>query len=239
MNKLRIAVLASGRGSNLQSIIDNAESGRLDAQISCVVSYVENARALERAKTHGVEALYFNPEGKEKEEYYSEIAGALEKRGVQLVVLAGFMRIIPASFVKRFENKIINIHPSLLPSFPGLHPQKQALDAGVKESGCTVHFVSEQVDGGPAILQARVPVLEGDSEEALTERILGQEHKILPKAIELIAEGRVKIENGKVIIDWNGFQDKWNNGLKTIKPFHFGPGTANLSKKIDDILYRD
>src|SRR3989338_5975006 len=236
MNKLRIAVLASGRGSNLQSIIDSIEKGALNAQIACVASDVKNANALERARKQSIEALFLDPRGKAKEEYCSQIADALEKRRVQLVVLAGFMRIAPASFTSKFAGRIINIHPSLLPSFPGLHPQKQALDAGVKESGCTVHFVSEQVDGGPAILQARVPVLEGDSEEALTERILGQEHKILPKAIELIAEGRVKIENGKVIIDWNGFQDKWNNGLKTIKPFHFGPGTANLSKKIDEIL---
>ena len=209
MNKLRIAVLASGRGSNLQSIIDSIEKGALNAQIACVVSDVESANALERARKCSIEALFLDPHGKTKEEYYSQIADALEKRRVQLVVLAGFMRIAPASFTSKFAGRIINIHPSLLPSFPGLHPQKQALEAGVKEAGCTVHFVSEQVDGGPAILQARVPVLEGDSEETLTERILGQEHKILPKAIELIAEGRVKIEGGKAIVDYAGFQDKW------------------------------
>ncbi len=209
MNKLRIAVLASGRGSNLQSIIDCIEKGALNAQIECVVSDVESANALERARKHSIEALFLDPHDKTKEEYYSQIASALEKRRVQLVVLAGFMRIAPPAFIKKFENKLINIHPSLLPSFPGLHPQKQALEAGVKESGCTVHFVSEQVDGGPAILQARVPVLEGDSEETLSARILEQEHKILPKAIELIVEGRVKIESGKAVVDYAGFQDKW------------------------------
>ena len=209
MNKLRIAVLASGRGSNLQSIIDSIEKGALNAQIACVVSDVESANALELARKRSIEALFLDPHGKTKEEYYSQIAGELEKRLVELVVMAGFMRIAPASFTSKFAGRIINIHPSLLPSFPGLHPQKQALEAGVKESGCTVHFVTEQVDDGPAILQARVPVLEGDSEETLTERILEQEHKILPKAIELIAEGRVKIEGGKAIVDYAVFQDKW------------------------------
>ena len=209
MNKLRIAVLASGRGSNLQSIIDSIEKGALNAQIACVASDVKNANALERAREHSIEALFLDPHGKTKEEYYSQIADALEKRRVQLVVLAGFMRIAPASFTSKFAGRIINIHPSLLPSFPGLHPQKQALEAGVKESGCTVHFVTEQVDDGPAILQARVPVLEGDSEETLTERILGQEHKILPKAIELIAEKRINIKGSEVLVNLEGFEDKW------------------------------
>src|SRR3989344_3415730 len=209
MNRLHIAVLASGRGSNLQSIIDCIEKGALNAQIACVISDVESANALERARKQSIEALFLDPRGKAKEEYYSQISSALEKRRVQLVVLAGFMRIAPASFTSKFAGRIINIHSSLLPSFPGLNPQKQGLEAGVKESGWTVHFVTEQVDGGPAILQARVPVLEGDSEETLTERILEQEHKILPKAIELIAEGRVKIEGGKAIVDYAVFQDKW------------------------------
>ena len=209
MNKLRIAVLASGRGSNLQSIIDSIEKGALNAQIACVASDVKNANALERAREHSIEALFLDPRGKAKEEYYSQIADALEKRRVELVVMAGFMRIAPASFTSKFAGRIINIHPSLLPSFPGLHPQKQALEAGVKESGCTVHFVTEQVDDGPAILQARVPVLEGDSEETLTERILGQEHKILPKAIELIAEKRINIKGSEVLVNLEGFEDKW------------------------------
>ena len=209
MNKLRIAVLASGRGSNLQSIIDSIEKGALNAQIACVASDVKNANALERAREHSIEALFLDPHGKTKEEYYSQIADALEKRRVELVVMAGFMRIAPASFTSKFAGRIINIHPSLLPSFPGLHPQKQALEAGVKESGCTVHFVTEQVDDGPAILQARVPVLEGDSEETLTERILGQEHKILPKAIELIAEKRINIKGSEVLVNLEGFEDKW------------------------------
>jgi len=209
MNKLRIAVLASGRGSNLQSIIDSIEKGALNAQIACVVSDVESANALELARKRSIEALFLDPHGKTKEEYYSQIAGELEKRLVELVVMAGFMRIAPSSFTRKFAGRIVNIHPSLLPSFPGLHPQKQALEAGVKETGCTVHFVTEQLDGGPAILQAHVPVLEGDSEETLSERILRQEHKILPKAIELIAEKRINIKGSEVLVNLEGFEDKW------------------------------
>ncbi|MEM4255226.1 MAG: phosphoribosylglycinamide formyltransferase [Candidatus Norongarragalinales archaeon] len=206
---VKIAVLASGRGSNLQAVIDSIEGGKLDAEIACVVSDSENAKALERAKAHAIEALFLNPKGKEKDEYFEGISRELEKRGVALVVLAGFMRVLPPSFTRKFENKIINIHPSLLPSFPGLHAQKQALDAGVKVSGCTVHFVTPEVDAGPIIVQKAVEVREGDSEETLSARILEQEHKLLPKAIQLIAEGRVKISDNKTSVDWKGFQDKW------------------------------
>ncbi|HLC37984.1 MAG TPA: phosphoribosylglycinamide formyltransferase [Candidatus Norongarragalinales archaeon] len=209
MKKIRLAVLVSGRGSNLQSIIDNIEAGKLDAQIACVISDVENAQALERAKKHKLEALFIDPQGKVKEDYYSEIAKELEKRGVELVILAGFMRIVPPSFLKKFENVVINIHPSLLPSFPGLHAQKQALDAGTKETGCTVHFATPDVDGGPIIVQQPVEVWEDDDEETLSKRILAEEHKLLPKAIQLMAENRILIQGKHVLINWKDFEDKW------------------------------
>ena len=207
--KIKIAVLALGRGSNLQSIIDNIEAGKLDAEIACVISDVENAPALERARKHKIESLFIDPQGKNKEDYYAEIARELKKRNVQLVVLAGFMRVIPDSFLKEFENLVINIHPSLLPSFPGLNAQRQAIDAGAKESGCTVHFVTPEVDGGPIILQQPVEVWEDDNEETLSKRILEEEHKILPKAIQLTAENRILIQGKHVLINWKDFEDKW------------------------------
>ncbi len=209
MKLIALGILASGRGSNLQAIIDNVESGKLDARIACVISDVESAKALERAKLHKIEALFLNPEGKSKDDYFSEISGELKKRNVGLVVLAGFMRVLPPSFIREFENKIINIHPSLLPDFPGLHAQRQALEAKAKESGCTVHFVTPAIDAGPTILQAKVPVLAGDDEEKLRERILEQEHKLLPKAIQLIAENRISIQGNNVLVNLDGFEDKW------------------------------
>ncbi|MFH1056970.1 MAG: phosphoribosylglycinamide formyltransferase [Candidatus Micrarchaeota archaeon] len=209
MKKIRLAVLVSGRGTNFQSIIDNIESGRLDAQLACVISDAESALALERARKHKVEALFLNPEGKKREDYFAEIVRELKKRNVELIVMAGFMRIVPPSFFKEFESKIINIHPALLPSFPGLRAQKQALDAGVKVSGCTVHFATPDVDAGPIILQKTVEVREGDTEDSLSARILEHEHKILPKAIQLISEGRTKIDGNKVIVNFKGFEDKW------------------------------
>jgi phosphoribosylglycinamide formyltransferase-1 len=209
MKKISLAVMVSGRGSNLQSIIDNIEAGKLDAQIACVISDSESATALERARKHNVEALFLNPEGKKREDYFSEITKELRKRSVDLIVMAGFMRIVPASFFKEFENKIINIHPALLPNFRGLRAQKQALDAGVKIAGCTVHFATPDVDAGPIIIQKTVEVREGDTEDGLSARILEQEHKIFPKAIQLIAENRVKIEGNKAIVNWKGFEDKW------------------------------
>jgi len=209
MKKIRLAVLVSGRGTNLQSIIDNIENGKLDAQIACVASDVETAFALERARKHNVQAMFLNPEGKKKEDYFAEIARELKNRNVELLVLAGFMRVLPPSFIREFENRIINIHPALLPSFRGLRAQKQALDWGVKVSGCTVHFVTADVDAGPIIVQKAVEVREDDTEESLSARILEQEHKILPKAIQLIAENRVRVEGRKVFVNYKGFEDKW------------------------------
>ena len=209
MKKIALGILVSGRGSNLQSIIDNIESGQLDAQIACVISDVENAMALERAKKHKLEALFIDPKDKEKEDYYAEIAKELKKREVGLVVLAGFMRVVPESFISQFENKIINIHPSLLPEFSGLKAQQQALDAGAKETGSTVHFVTPAVDGGPIILQQPVEIWEDDNEETLSARILEQEHRLLPKAIQLTAENRILIQGKRVLINWKDFEDKW------------------------------
>ena len=208
-SKIKIAVLASGAGTLLQSIIDSVESGKLDAEIACVVSDVSSAKALERARKHQIPSLFLDPAGKKREEYYSSLALELKKRGVQLVDLAGFMRIIPQSFLKEFPNAVINNHPALLPGFPGIHSVRQALEHGVKITGCTVHFVTPDLDAGPIILQKAVEVLEDDSEEILSEKIKVEERKLLPKAIALIAQGRVKIEGRKVRIDWKGFEDKW------------------------------
>ena len=199
---LRLGVLISGRGSNLQSIIDHIEAGKIPAKIEVVISDKKEAYGLERAKRHGIEALFIDPKAyPSREEFEKAVGDELEKRGVELICLAGFMRILSPYFVNRFKNRIINIHPALLPSFPGLHGQKQALDYGVKIAGCTVHFVDEGVDSGPIIIQAAVPVYDDDTEDTLSARILRYEHKIYPMAIKLIAEGRVRVEGRKVIID--------------------------------------
>ncbi len=198
---LRLGVLVSGRGSNLQAIIDAIEKGNLDAQVVVVISDKEGAYALERARKHGIEALFIDPKSYESREAHERAIGdELEKRGVELICLAGYMRILSPYFVNRFRWRIINIHPALLPSFPGLHGQKQALDYGVKISGCTVHFVDEETDHGPIIIQAAVPVLEDDDEDTLAARILEYEHKIYPRAIQLYAQGRLEIQGRKVKI---------------------------------------
>jgi phosphoribosylglycinamide formyltransferase-1 len=199
--KLRIGVLASGRGSNLQALIDAGAAGRLKGDVVIVLSDVADAQALERAGRAGIEARYIDPErkgarlSKGSEQRYIE---ALEQARVDLIALAGFMRILRPGFVRRFRGRILNIHPSLLPSFPGLNVQQKALDYGVKYSGCTVHFVDEGVDTGPIIIQAVVPVLEGDTADSLAERILKEEHRIYAEAINLFADGRLKTE-GRVV----------------------------------------
>lgn len=199
---IKLGVLVSGRGSNLQAIIDSIEAGKLPAKIEIVISDKEDAYALTRAKNHGIPALFIDPKSfGSKEEFEKAIGDELDKRGVELICLAGFMRILSPYFVSRFKNRIINIHPALLPSFPGLHGQRQALLYGVKIAGCTVHFVTEEVDAGPIIIQAAVPVYDDDTEETLSARILEYEHKIYPMAIKLIAEGRVRIEGRRVLID--------------------------------------
>jgi phosphoribosylglycinamide formyltransferase-1 len=201
LGRLRIGVLASGRGSNLQAIIDAIESGRLDVELAVVVSDVPGARALELAGRAGVEALYIDPEktkARMTQAAEQRFIDELKSRDVGLVALAGFMRILSPSFVGAFRMRILNIHPSLLPSFPGLKVQKKALEYGVKFSGCTVHFVDEGVDTGPIIIQAAVPVLDDDTEESLSARILKEEHRIYPEAIRLFAEGRLVVEGRRV-----------------------------------------
>lgn len=198
-NKLKIGVLVSGRGTNLQAIIDSINRGELDAEIRIVISDNPNAPALERARKANIPTVYVKP-GK-RTEFEGEIIRILEENDVELIVLAGFMRILSINFVNHFPMRIINIHPSLLPSFPGLQAQKQALDYGLKITGCTVHFVNEIVDGGPIILQEAVPVYDNDTVESLSDRILEKEHKILVEAIKLFGEGRLRVVGRRVFID--------------------------------------
>lgn len=197
---LKIAVLISGRGSNLLAIIKAIEEKRINGEIVCVISDCENAGGLRIAKEHNIEAIFLDPKGKIREEWNRMIVKELKKRNVSLVCLAGFMKIISPFFVASFKNKIMNIHPSLLPSFPGLSGVKQALEYGVKVSGCTVHFVEEGCDTGPIILQRAVDVLPFDTEESLAERILEYEHKIYSEAIRLFSEGRLEVIGRKVFI---------------------------------------
>lgn len=201
MSKRKIGVLVSGRGSNLQAIMDHIAAGDLPVEIAVVISDKENARALERAAKAGIKTVVVARKScADKDEFESKIHEALAAAGCELVVLAGFMRILSGSFVSKWQHKIINIHPALLPSFPGLDAQGQAVDYGVKFSGCTVHFVDEGTDSGPIILQKVVSVLDDDTEETLAARILEQEHKAMPEALKLWAEGRLQINGRKVTI---------------------------------------
>ncbi len=198
-NSFKIGVLVSGRGTNLQAIIDAIEDGELNADIAVVLSNIKDAPALERAQKKGIGTAYLDPKQfASKKEYDLVLARELKNHRVDLVCLAGYMRILSPEFIGMFPGKIINIHPSLLPAFPGLDVQQKAIDYGVKFSGCTVHFVNEEVDGGPIILQAVVPVHPSDDAATLSERILIQEHLIYPRAIQMIAENRLHIENRKV-----------------------------------------
>lgn len=196
-----IAVLVSGRGSNLQAIIDSIENDYLKARITVVISDVRNAYALERARKHGIEAVFINPQNFVSKELYEEkVLEVLKKHGAELVLLAGYMRILGKTLLEAFKDRMLNIHPALLPAFPGLHAQKQAFDHGVKVAGCTVHFVDETLDGGPIILQRCVEVKEDDTSETLADRILEQEHKIYPEAVKLFVENRLHIDGRKVRI---------------------------------------
>ncbi len=196
---LNIAVLASGRGSNFQAIIDAIESGMLKATIKLLIVDKPGAFAIERAKKHSIEYLYVNPKDfPTGDDFFKYIADELKKRDVELVVLAGFMRIVRKPLLDAFPNRIMNIHPAILPSFRGLHGQRQAIEYGAKISGCSVHFVDEGVDTGPIIIQAAISVSPDDNEESLSARILRLEHKILPEAIRLFSEGRISVE-GRVV----------------------------------------
>ena len=200
-----LGVFASGRGSNFQAIIDSVESGYLAVEIKVLIADNEGAFALDRARKHGIESLVVRPKGFEsRDAYFEMLVGELRAREVDLVVLAGFMRIVGKPLLDAFPNRVMNIHPALLPSFPGLHGQKQAAEYGVKISGCTVHFVDEGMDTGPVIIQAAVPVLYDDTEESLSERILRLEHRIYPEAIKLFAEDRLEVIGRKVRISGRG-----------------------------------
>ena len=197
--KFKLAVLASGQGTNLQAIIDQIEQGTLAAEISIVISNVNTAFALERAKKYGIKPIFLDPKSfSGKQEFDRALVDLLSAEAIDLVCLAGYMRILGKVFINSFSGKIINIHPSLLPAFPGLHPQRQALQHGVKFSGCTVHFVDEGVDSGPIILQSAVPVYDLDDEETLSKRILEQEHIIFSRAIQLMVENRLTVSERTV-----------------------------------------
>jgi phosphoribosylglycinamide formyltransferase-1 len=200
--QIPIGVLVSGSGTNLQAIIDAIETKRLDAKVEVVLSNTADAQGLVRAQDRGIAtAVLDHKQFPSREAYDQAVVDILRARGVELVVLAGFMRLLSPVFVKAYSNRIMNIHPALLPSFPGLHVQKKALEHGVRFSGCTVHFVNEECDEGPIIIQAVVPVFPDDSEESLAARILNQEHRIYPRAIQLYAEGRLRVEGRRVLVD--------------------------------------
>jgi phosphoribosylglycinamide formyltransferase-1 len=199
--RIRLGVLASGGGTNLQAIIDRCQDGSLAAEIAVVITNNPGAGALERAGKAGMPTQCINHRDfARREDFDSAVVMALQEAAVDLVVLAGFMRIITPAFIEAFPERVINIHPALLPAFPGLHVQQQAIDYGARFSGCTVHFVDGGVDTGPIIIQAVVPVLPEDTADTLAARILEQEHQIYPRAIQLIAEGRVSVDGRRVII---------------------------------------
>lgn len=200
--KLRLGVLVSGGGTNLQSIIDRCADGSIDAEIALVLCNNPLAGALERARRADVpHRVIDNREYAGREEFDAAMVAALREAGVELVVLAGFMRLISTVFLDAFPGRVMNIHPALLPAFPGLHVQRKALEYGARFTGCTVHFVDAGLDTGPIIIQAAVPILDCDDEATLSARILAQEHRIYPRAIQLFAEGRLRIEGRRVRID--------------------------------------
>jgi len=197
-----IGVLISGGGTNLQAMIDAVEAKNLDAEICVVLSNKADAHGLARAKQHGIATAVLDHKSfASREDYDQAVVDVLRARGVELVILAGFMRLLSPVFIKAYSNRIMNIHPSLLPSFPGLHVQKKALDHGVRFAGCTVHFVNEECDEGPIIIQAVVPVYPDDDEATLAARILKQEHRIYPRAIQLYADGQLQVTGRKVLVD--------------------------------------
>lgn len=196
----RLGVLISGRGSNLQSIIDAIQSGRLSASIAVVISNTADAVGLQRASAAGIETLVLNPRAfPDRQTHDAALAAALRERGVDLVCLAGYMRLVGTPLLDAFPSRVLNIHPSLLPSFPGLDAQSQALRHGVKISGATVHLVTAGLDDGPIVLQAAVPVLDDDTAESLAVRILVEEHRLYPAAIQLVLDGGWKVEGRRIV----------------------------------------
>jgi len=206
MPQIRVGVLASGRGTDFQSLVDARDRGDLDVDLAVLVCNVPGAPVLERAKKAGVPAVVVDHRayGKDRVAFETELVKVLKESRVDLVVFAGFMRLVTEQFIGAFPGRIMNIHPSLLPAFPGAHGQRDALAHGARVSGCTIHFVDASLDGGPIILQKAVPVRDDDTEETLAARILEQEHVFLPLAVRLFAEGRLRIEGRRVRIDTRG-----------------------------------
>jgi phosphoribosylglycinamide formyltransferase 1 len=205
---IHVGVLASGRGTDFQSLVDATERGDLKADLAVLICNVPGAPVIERARKHGIRAVVIDHKeyGKDREAFEREVVRVLRDHRVDLVVFAGFLRLVTGYFVREFPQRIVNIHPSLLPAFPGVHAQEDAVKWGAKVSGCTIHFVDESVDGGPVILQKAVPVLDDDTAETLAARILEQEHVFLPLAVRLFAEGRLRVEGRRVKIDTRGIE---------------------------------
>lgn len=219
--KLSVGVLASGSGTDLQSIIDASEKDMIDAQVVVVICDKEDALALNRAKTHHISGFFVDPKGKDRAAHESEIDAILRTHQVELVVGAGYMRLLSPSFVKKWHHKLINIHPTLLPSFKGTNGQRDALQYGVKISGCTTHFMDSDMDHGPIILQAAVQVLPDDNRDALAARILAVEHQILPRTVHLFAQKRLLVEDRTVVILPG---DSWIQKYKTIPGVLYSEG---------------
>ena len=219
--KLKVGALVSGSGTDLQSIIDASEKGMIDTDVVVVVSDNKDAFALKRAEKHGIKAFFVDPKGKNRADHEKEVNAILGDNNVNLVVGAGYMKMLSPSFVKKWYGKLINIHPALLPSFKGTNAQSDALDYGIKISGCTTHFVDEHMDHGPIILQAAVKVMPGDNRDTLALRILEVEHQILPRTIQLFTEGRLKLEGKKVKILPG---DSWKDKYETIEGVLYSEG---------------
>lgn len=201
MKNRNIGILLSGRGSNFLAISHSVKRGELDAEIACVIGDKKEAPGLLKATEEGYESLFIDPSGLTREEYDRRVVAELRRRDVVLVCLAGFMRLLSPYFVREYHNKILNIHPALLPAFPGLEAQRRALEYGVKVSGCTVHLVDEGVDSGPIVLQAVVPVFDDDTVALLSDRILKEEHRIYSQAIRLVLEERIRLVGRRVLIE--------------------------------------
>lgn len=221
VKKLRVGVLASGSGTDLQSIIDASKKGMINAKVVVVISDKSEALCLERAKNHGIPEFCISPKGKDKAAHEKEIDVILTKHQVELIVGAGYMRILSPEFVRKWHGRLINIHPALLPSFKGTNGARDALSYGVKISGCTTHFMDEEMDHGPIILQAAVKVLPGDNKDALAGRILEVEHQVLPRTVQLFAQKRLRIEDRKVVIAPG---DSWLELYETIPGVLYSEG---------------
>lgn len=219
--KISVCVLASGGGTDLQSIIDASEKNMINAEVALVISDNKEAYALERAGKHDIKNIFIDPTGKDNDEFDKEIDRILAEHKINLLVGAGYMRMLFPCFVKKWFGKLINIHPALLPSFKGVNGQGDALDYGVRISGCTTHFMDDKMDHGPIILQAAVKVMADDDRDKLAKRILDVEHQILPRTVDLFAQGRLKIKGRKVIIKKG---DSWLDKYKTYPNVLYGEG---------------